>query len=198
MDSEEDLVERLIARLPIEEAEECLCQLEENLITVDVLRSADQGDLANEMGFNLRQCDAILLDDMHWRAKYRLEHAGAPDASSSETSKGERESGGSAMAETASGGQREREASAAAAAAIAGISQATVHPAMNAASGGGGSSSGVRDDDAGEPAAKKKKRRVAGGEARQAADCKLARCFEMFGGLEGSAGRADSGARRYR
>jgi hypothetical protein len=35
---------RLIARLPIEEAEECLCQLEENLITVDDLRSAEQED----------------------------------------------------------------------------------------------------------------------------------------------------------
>ena len=181
MESEEDLVERLIARPPIEEAEECLRQLEENLITVDVLRSAEQEDLEKELGLTALQCDAVLLDDTHWRAKYKLEHTGVPDASS-ETSKGERESGGSAMAETASGGQREREASAAAAAAIAGISQATVHPAMNAASGGGGSSSGVRDDDAGE----------------QAADCKLARCFEMFGGLEGSAGRADSGARRYR
>jgi hypothetical protein len=110
MESEEDLARRLIARLPIEEAEECLCQLEENLITVDVLSSADQKDLANELGFTARQCDAVLLDDMHWRAKYGLDHACAPDASSSEASKGERESGApAAVAET--GDQREREAS---------------------------------------------------------------------------------------
>jgi hypothetical protein len=144
MESEEDLVERLIARLPIEEAEECLCQMEENLITVDVLRSAEQEDLEKELGFTARQCDAVLLDDTHWRAKYEWEQTDVPDASS-ETSKGERESGGSAISETASGEQNEREASAAAAAAIAGISQATVHPAMNAASGGRGSSSGIRD-----------------------------------------------------
>ena len=110
MESQEDLARRLIARLPIEEAEECLCQLEENLITVDVLSSADQKDLANELGFTARQCDAVLLDDMHWRAKYGLDHACAPDASSSEASKGERESGApAAVAET--GDQREREAS---------------------------------------------------------------------------------------
>ena len=69
MESEEDLVERLIARLPIEEAEECLCQMEENLITVDVLRSAEQEDLEKELGFIARQCDAVRLDDPHGRAK---------------------------------------------------------------------------------------------------------------------------------
>ena len=112
MESEDDVARRLIARLPTEEAEECLCQLEENFFTVDVLSSADQGDLADELGFTVRQCDAVLLDDMHWHAKYGLGHAGVPDASSSEASKGERESGApAAMAQTETGEQREREAS---------------------------------------------------------------------------------------
>ena len=50
-------MDRLIARLPIEEAEECLCQLEENLITVGVLRSAEQEDLDKELGFAARKCE---------------------------------------------------------------------------------------------------------------------------------------------
>ena len=104
MDSEEDLVERLIVRLPIEEAEECLCQLEENLITVDYLRSAEQEDKEKELGFTARQCHAVLLNDTHWRAKYELEPTSVPDASS-ETSKAERESSGSAMVETVNGEQ---------------------------------------------------------------------------------------------
>ena len=53
-------------------------QLEERLITVDVLRIADAQDLADECGFTERQCDADLLDDVTWRAKYRKEHVGAP------------------------------------------------------------------------------------------------------------------------
>jgi hypothetical protein len=56
------------------------------------------------LGFTARQCHAVLLDDTHWRAKSELEHTGVPDASS-ETSKGEQESGGSAMVETVNGEQ---------------------------------------------------------------------------------------------
>ena len=41
MESEEDFAARLTERLPIEEAEECLCQLEEHCITVGVLGEAD-------------------------------------------------------------------------------------------------------------------------------------------------------------
>jgi len=79
MESEEDLVERLIARLPIEEAEECLCRLEEHGVTVDVLRTADAQDLTDELGFTVRQCDAVLLDDVAWRAKHgRGTGQGAP------------------------------------------------------------------------------------------------------------------------
>ena len=44
-------------RLPIEEAEECLCQLEEHCITVGVLGEAEAEDLADELGFT----DAVLL-----------------------------------------------------------------------------------------------------------------------------------------
>jgi hypothetical protein len=78
MQSEEDLAERLVERLPMEEAEECLRRLEERLITVDVLGIADAQDLADECGFTERQCEAVLLDDVTWRAKYGKEHAGAP------------------------------------------------------------------------------------------------------------------------
>ena len=78
MESEDDLAERLVERLPIEEAEECLRKLEERLITVDVLGIADTQDLADECGFTEQQCDAVLLNDVAWRAKYGKEHAGAP------------------------------------------------------------------------------------------------------------------------
>ena len=44
-------------RLPIEEAEDCLCQLEEHCITVGVLGEAEAEDLADELGFT----DAVLL-----------------------------------------------------------------------------------------------------------------------------------------
>ena len=70
MESEEDLAARLTERLPIEEAEECLCQLEEHCITVGVLGEADAQDLADELGFTERQCDAVLLDDEAWQARY--------------------------------------------------------------------------------------------------------------------------------
>ena len=68
MESEEDLAARLTERLPIEEAEECLCRLEEHCITVGVLGEADAQDLADELGFTERQCDAVLLDDEAWHA----------------------------------------------------------------------------------------------------------------------------------
>ena len=74
MESEEDLAERLIARLPIEEAEACLCRLEEHLVTWDVLRAATAQDLTEELGFTAAQCDAVLLDDVAWLAK----HGGGP------------------------------------------------------------------------------------------------------------------------
>ena len=64
--------------------------MEENLITVDVLSSADQEDLANELGFTARKCHAVIST---LASQSILDHAGAPDASSSEASKGERESG---------------------------------------------------------------------------------------------------------
>jgi hypothetical protein len=38
---------------------------------------ADAQDLADECGFTEQQCDAVLLDDVAWRAKYGTEHAGA-------------------------------------------------------------------------------------------------------------------------
>ena len=72
-----DLAGRLVERLPIEEAEGCLCKLDELLITGDVLAMADAQDLADECGFTEQQCDAVLLDDVAWRAKYGTEHAGA-------------------------------------------------------------------------------------------------------------------------
>ena len=75
MESEEDLVQRLIQRLPIEEAEACLCQLDEQCITVGVLRHAEAQDLADELGFTERQCDAVFLADVAWRAKYGPEEA---------------------------------------------------------------------------------------------------------------------------
>ena len=78
MESEEDLAARLTERLPIEEAEECLCQLEEHCITVGVLGEADAQDLADELGFTERQCDAVLLDDEAWQARYGQGQAGAP------------------------------------------------------------------------------------------------------------------------
>ena len=63
MDSEQGLTERLLERLPIGEAEECLRRLEERLITVDVLGIADAQDLADECGFTERQCESVLLDE---------------------------------------------------------------------------------------------------------------------------------------
>ena len=78
MESEEDLAARLTERLPIEEAEECLCQLEEHCITVGVLGEADAQDLADELGFTERQCDAVLLDDEAWQARYGQGQADAP------------------------------------------------------------------------------------------------------------------------
>jgi len=75
-----DLAGRLVERLPIEEAEGCLCKLDELLITGDVLAMADAQDLADECGFTEQQCDAVLLDDVAWRAKYGTEHAGAAGA----------------------------------------------------------------------------------------------------------------------
>ena len=80
MESEGDLAARLTARLPIEEAEECLCQLEEQCITVDVLGEAEAQDLADELGFSARWCDAVLLDDEAWRARYGQERAGGAHA----------------------------------------------------------------------------------------------------------------------
>ena len=71
MESEEDLAERLVERLHIEDAEECLRQLEERLITVEVLGIAEAQDLADECGFTERQCDAVLLDDVAWRAIWK-------------------------------------------------------------------------------------------------------------------------------
>ena len=78
MESEEDLAARLTERLPIEEAEECLCQLEEHCITVGVLGEADAQDLADELGFTERQCDAVLLEDEAWQARYGQGQADAP------------------------------------------------------------------------------------------------------------------------
>ena len=76
MESEDHLAARLMERLPIEEAEECLCQLEEHCITVGVLGEADAQDLADELGFTERQCDAVLLDDEAWQARHGQGQAG--------------------------------------------------------------------------------------------------------------------------
>ena len=78
MESEDDLAARLTGRLPIEEAEECLCQLAERCITVRVLGEADAQDLADELGFSARWCDAVLLEDEAWRASYGEERLPAP------------------------------------------------------------------------------------------------------------------------
>jgi len=78
MESGEDLAARVTERLPIEEAEECLRQLEEHCITVGVLGKADAQDLADELGFTERQCDAVLLDGEAWQARYGQGQAGAP------------------------------------------------------------------------------------------------------------------------
>ena len=96
MESEEDLAARLTERLPIEEAEECLCQLEEHCITVGVLGEADAQDLADELGFTERQCDAVLLDDEAWQARYSQGQAGAPGVQQATTNVAVREPSGEA------------------------------------------------------------------------------------------------------
>ena len=53
-------------------------KLDELFITGEILDMADAQDLADECGFTEQQCDAVLLDDVAWRAKYGTEHAGAP------------------------------------------------------------------------------------------------------------------------
>ena len=87
MESEEDLAARLTERLPIEEAEECLCQLEEHCITVGVLGEADAQDLA-ESSFIERQCDADLLDDEAWQARYGPGQAGPPGVHQANANRG--------------------------------------------------------------------------------------------------------------
>ena len=96
MESEEDLAARLTERLPIEEAEECLCQLEEHCITVGVLGEADAQDLADELGFTERQCDAVLLDDEAWQARYGQGQAGAPGVQQATTNMAVQEPSGEA------------------------------------------------------------------------------------------------------
>ena len=77
LDSEEDLVQRCLDRLPVEEAESCLVRLENHLITVDIIRAGVTADyLAGELGFTARECDAVLLNDAAWRSKY--ESGGEP------------------------------------------------------------------------------------------------------------------------
>ena len=96
MESEADLAARLTERLPIEEAEECLCQLEEHCITVGVLGEADAQDLADELGFTERQCDAVLLDDEAWQARYGQGQAGAPGVQQATTNMAVQEPSGEA------------------------------------------------------------------------------------------------------
>ena len=73
LESEEDLVQRCRARLSAEEAESCLARLEDRCITWDILRAGvTADDLAEELGFTARECDAVLLDDAAWRGKYAL------------------------------------------------------------------------------------------------------------------------------
>ena len=100
MESEEDLAARLTERLPIEEAEECLCQLEEHCITVGVLGEADAQDLADELGFTERQCDAVLLDDEAWQARYSQGQAGAPGVQQANANVAVREPSGEATADS--------------------------------------------------------------------------------------------------
>ena len=71
LESEEDLVRRCRARLSAEEAESCLARLQDRFITFDILRAGVTAeDLAEELGFTARECDAVLLDDAHWQTKY--------------------------------------------------------------------------------------------------------------------------------
>ena len=77
LQSEAELVQRCLDRLPAEEAESCLVRLDDHLITVDVLRAGvTRGELAERLGFTARECDAVLLDDAAWRSKY--ESGGEP------------------------------------------------------------------------------------------------------------------------
>ena len=71
LESDEDLVQRCRARLSAEEAESCVARLEDRCITWDILRAGvTADDLAEELGFTARECDAVLLDDAAWRGKY--------------------------------------------------------------------------------------------------------------------------------
>ena len=62
-------------RLPIEQAEECLRQLEERLITVNVLGLADAQDLADECGFTQRQCEAVMSASTTWPGEPSMERS---------------------------------------------------------------------------------------------------------------------------
>jgi hypothetical protein len=85
LDSEEDLVQRCLDRLPVEEAESCLVRLENHLITVDIIRAGvTADDLAGELGFTARECDAVLLNDAAWRSKYESVGEPAPAVPPSE------------------------------------------------------------------------------------------------------------------
>ena len=74
MQSEEDLVERVLDRLPtVQEAEAVLSKLEDELLTVETINAGlSHEDLLGEdgIGFTELQCDVVLLSDEMWESKY--------------------------------------------------------------------------------------------------------------------------------
>jgi hypothetical protein len=74
MESEEDLVERVLDRLPtVQEAEVVLSKLEDELITVETINAGlCHEDLLGKdgVGFSELQCDVVLLSDESWESKY--------------------------------------------------------------------------------------------------------------------------------
>ena len=79
MQSEADLVERVVNRLPLQEAEAVLSRLEDELISVETIDAGlGHEDLLglSGIGFSELQCDVVLLSDVDWESKY----GGAQDA----------------------------------------------------------------------------------------------------------------------
>ena len=74
MESEEDLVERVLDRLPtVQEAEVVLLKLDDELITVETINAGlCHEDLLGKDGggFSELQCDVVLLSDESWESKY--------------------------------------------------------------------------------------------------------------------------------
>ena len=80
MQSEADLVERVVNRLPLEEAEAVLSKLEDELITVETIDAGlGHEDLlgGSGIGFSELHCDVVLLSDENWESKYGSAQAAA-------------------------------------------------------------------------------------------------------------------------